>query len=199
MDRETQVANEFQALRALCDEAIPRLERHRIVEYLTRHAFFEPEHQVVFQSMLALFSRGPITLEQLHVHLNNRGFPDTDVDKYFQAEPAGSGLEEPSNFVPEQAAEGRSSSKLLAISFVSIAAIVVALLFYGGPLRRFARESLMQRVASGHYEILCPRGDLPQQAMMKFATQREPLFAALEKKLGDAASNLTIRVVLDPE
>jgi hypothetical protein len=92
----------------------------------------------------------------------------------------------------------RGSSKPLAIFSLGIAAAAVALLFFGGTLRRFVRESLMQRVTSAHYEILCPPDALSQEAMTSFATQREPLFTALDKKLGDADSNLEIRVVFDP-
>jgi hypothetical protein len=84
MDRETQFATELQSLRALCDEAAPREERHRLLQSLSQHAFIEPEHQVVFESIRALFPRGPISVAQLRVHLNNRGFPDTDVESYFQ-------------------------------------------------------------------------------------------------------------------
>jgi hypothetical protein len=84
MDRETKSATELQALRVLCDEAAPREERQRLMQSLSHHAFIEPEHQVVFESICALFPRGPISAAQLRVHLNNRGFPDTDVEKYFQ-------------------------------------------------------------------------------------------------------------------
>lgn len=98
----------------------------------------------------------------------------------------------------EKAKSERGSSKPLAIFSLSIAAIVVALLFYGGTLRRFVRESLMQRVTSAHYEILCPPRTLSQEAMTEFATQREPLFTSLDKKLGDAGSNLEIRIIFDP-
>ena len=84
MDRETQFATEVQALRALCDEAAPREDRQRLLQSLSPRAFIEPEHQVIFESIRALFPRGPISAAQLRVHLNNRGFPDTDVEKYFQ-------------------------------------------------------------------------------------------------------------------
>ncbi len=57
----------------------------------------------------------------------------------------------------------RGFSKPLAIFSLSIAAIAVALLFFGGTIRRFVRESLMQRVTSAHYEILCPPGALSQR------------------------------------
>jgi hypothetical protein len=97
-----------------------------------------------------------------------------------------------------KAVSERGFPKPLVIFTVSITAIVVALLFFGGTLRRFVRESLMQRVTSAHYEILCPPGALSQRAITEFATQREPLFTALDEKLGDADSNTEIRIVFDP-
>jgi hypothetical protein len=98
----------------------------------------------------------------------------------------------------EQSHSERGFSKLFALLIV-MAAILFALLLYGGNVRRFVRESLMQRVTSSHYEILCPPGALSQATMTQFATQREPLFAALDKKLRDAASNSEIRVIFDPK
>jgi len=56
----------------------------------------------------------------------------------------------------------------------------------------------MQSVTSSHYQILCPPGALSQDAMTEFAVQREPLFTSLDKKLRDAASNLEIRIIFDP-
>ena len=84
MDHEKQIAAELKALRTLCDEAIARNLRQNLIQSLDTHAFSEPEHQVVFESIQALLPRGPISEAQLRVHLNNRGFPDTDVEKYFQ-------------------------------------------------------------------------------------------------------------------
>ena len=92
----------------------------------------------------------------------------------------------------------RGFSKPLAVFFLSIAAIVVAILFFGGNLRRFVREFLMQSVTSSHYEILCPPGALSQGAMKEFAILREPLFTALDKKLHDVDSNAEIRIIFDP-
>jgi hypothetical protein len=90
-------------------------------------------------------------------------------------------------------------SKALVIVVIPIVAIAGALFAYGGVLRRLVRESLMQRVTSAHYEILCPTGALTQDAMKDFATHREALFAALDKKLSDADSNKEIRIVFDTE
>jgi hypothetical protein len=88
MDRETQFATELQTLRTLCDEAAPHGERQRLIQFFTENTFIKPEHQVVFESIRALFPRGPISAAQLRVHLNNRGFPTTDVEKYFQPAPS---------------------------------------------------------------------------------------------------------------
>ncbi len=87
MDREPQFADELQALRTLCDEAATGEERQRLLRSLEKYSFIEPEHQVVFESVRALLVRGPVRLEQLRVHLNNRGFPDTDAEKYFHPGP----------------------------------------------------------------------------------------------------------------
>jgi hypothetical protein len=92
----------------------------------------------------------------------------------------------------------RGFGRPLTLLTLALAATILALFFYGSSLRRFVRESLMQRVTSTHYEVLCPPGDLSQEAMTEFATRRELLFTALDKKVGDAASNVEIRVIFDP-
>jgi hypothetical protein len=86
MDRQAQSANDFRALCALCDASRPTEDRQKLLQSLTEHGFIEPEHQVVFDSISVLLARGPISLPQLRIHLNNRGFPDTDAEKYFAPE-----------------------------------------------------------------------------------------------------------------
>src|SRR4030088_1563247 len=83
-----------------------------------------------------------------------------------------------------------------ALACVALALIVIV---FARPLRRYVRESLMQRVTSAHYQVLCPPGALSQEAMMQFATQREMLFVALNRTLNDAASNSEIQVIFDPD
>jgi hypothetical protein len=78
---------ELQILRTLCDESTPRELRSRVIESYTHHTFTDPEHQVVFESICALFPRGAITAPRLMVHLTNRGFPDIEVAKYCPAAP----------------------------------------------------------------------------------------------------------------
>jgi hypothetical protein len=97
------------------------------------------------------------------------------------------------------ASSERNFSKPLVIFSLTVAGFAVALLIFGTTIRRFFRESLMQRVTSAHYEILCPTGSLLQETMMDFATRRETVFTNLDKRLGDADSNMDIRIIFDPD
>ena len=74
--------NGLTFLRSLCDETTPRELRLQLIESRARHIFSEPEYQVVFESIQALISRGPISAARLGVHLTRRGFPDIDVENY---------------------------------------------------------------------------------------------------------------------
>jgi hypothetical protein len=84
MHEKGQFDADLRALRELCDESIPRERRQRLVQSLALRAFAEPEHQVVFESIRALLFRGSISIPRLRLHLNNRGFCDTNVETYFQ-------------------------------------------------------------------------------------------------------------------
>ena len=83
MDRTTNTADDLQLLRKICDESLSQEQRFALVQSLQNHAFSDGEHQVVFESIRFLFSRGPVSPARLAVHLNNRGFPDVSVEKYF--------------------------------------------------------------------------------------------------------------------
>jgi len=85
MDPLAQSTAELHVLRTLCDESAARERRLELAESLRNHVFLDSEHQVVFESICFLFPRGPISAERLAVHLNNRGFPDVDLGKYFPA------------------------------------------------------------------------------------------------------------------
>jgi hypothetical protein len=89
MNRKTHFATELETLRSLCDASIPRQERLKRMQTLSPRDFTEPEHQVAFESIRALLSSGEVSVARLNVHLNNRGFPCTQVEKYFQPAPDG--------------------------------------------------------------------------------------------------------------
>jgi hypothetical protein len=90
-------------------------------------------------------------------------------------------------------------SRPLVIFFLGVAAIVVALLFFGQLLRQFVRDSLMQHSASAHYEILYPARAISPAIMNPFAQRRESLFADLDKKIGEAGSGARIRIVFETD
>jgi hypothetical protein len=83
MDRVTTSENELQLLRNLCDESALRERRLEILQLLDGRDFQDPDHQVVFESIRFLFSRGGVSAARLAMHLNNRGFPDIALEKYF--------------------------------------------------------------------------------------------------------------------
>ena len=83
MDHSTGSENEIESLRMLCDGRTTQASRVELLVSLKSHPFLNHEHEVVFESICFLLPRGPILRERLTVHLNNRGFPDIDLDKYF--------------------------------------------------------------------------------------------------------------------
>jgi len=74
---------ELRLLRSLCDEKFPREQRGELMRSLSPKFFAEPEHQVVFEAIRALLPAGPLTEARLSISLTKRGFPDTDVARYF--------------------------------------------------------------------------------------------------------------------
>lgn len=85
MDRTKQIAGELQILRTICNEAESQEGRWELLRSYGKHQFADPEHHVVFESIHRLFERGSISAARLAVHLNNRGFPDIDIARYFPA------------------------------------------------------------------------------------------------------------------
>jgi hypothetical protein len=80
---ETQLAEELLVLRRLCDETVDRGERVQLMDSVRGDFFAAPEHAIVFESICSLLPLGPMSVARLRVHLTRRGFPDTDVEKYF--------------------------------------------------------------------------------------------------------------------
>ncbi len=72
-------------LRKICDDSLSQEQRFALMQSLQNHIFSNAEHQVVFESIRFLFSRGPVSPVRLAVHLNNRGFPDISIEDYFPA------------------------------------------------------------------------------------------------------------------
>jgi hypothetical protein len=85
MNREGQLAAEVQLLGTLCNGTGVREQRDELANILGRYAFLEPEHEIVFGSIRSLLVHDRLSKPSLAVHLNNRGFPDVDLEKYCAA------------------------------------------------------------------------------------------------------------------
>src|SRR6266404_5471595 len=85
MDRVPQLAAGVQGLGLLCNREDPRDVRAELVHVLEHYAFLEPEHQIVFESIRSLLLHDRLSKASLAVHVNNRGFPDVDLEKYCAA------------------------------------------------------------------------------------------------------------------
>jgi len=85
MDRTGLLLAEFQILGTLCTQAGTVEQRNELAHTLDRYAFLEPEHQIVFGSIRALLLHDRLSNANLAVHLNNRGFPDVDLEQYCAA------------------------------------------------------------------------------------------------------------------
>src|SRR6266481_1391447 len=85
MNRVAQLTTEVQVLGTLCNREDPQDLRAEMLRVLEHYAFLEPEHQIVFESIRALLIHDRLSKARLAVHLNNRGFPDVDLEKYCAA------------------------------------------------------------------------------------------------------------------
>jgi hypothetical protein len=83
MNRVAQLTAEFQILGTLCNPEVPLDLRAELAHVLEHYAFLEPEHQIVFESIRSLLLHDRPSKASLAVHLNNRGFPDVDLEKYY--------------------------------------------------------------------------------------------------------------------
>jgi hypothetical protein len=202
MDRAANPDDELQMLRILCGESTSREQQLEILRSLRDLVFRDPEHQVVLESVRILCLRDALSADRLAVHLNNRGFPDVILEKYFTSAPTNGAAKEnaaPDKIMPGKNASQSGFSKSSAAVVLVLAALCAMLSFFARPVRRLIRESFMQRVTSAHYEILCPPGTMKPEAMRDFAAQREPLFTTLNQRLNGVASNAEIRIIFYPD
>jgi hypothetical protein len=85
MNRAAILSAEIQILGTLCTQAGTVEQRNELAHTLDGYAFLEPEHQIVFGSIRSLLPHDRLSNSNLAVHLNNRGFPDVDLEQYCAA------------------------------------------------------------------------------------------------------------------
>ena len=84
-----------------------------------------------------------------------------------------------------------------AATALVVALLAGALLIGGAPARRAWRQSRMQRAASAHYLVMASPRLASSQALERFASGREAVFAPLDSKLGARASDARIKIIFD--
>jgi hypothetical protein len=83
--QERTIAVERQLLAALCQGLLDQGRREELLRRLENHAFALPDHEVVFQALRKLSPIKPERLkETLAVTVTRMGFPDADLDIYFE-------------------------------------------------------------------------------------------------------------------
>lgn len=76
--------DELEILRALSTRRLQGRARAEAFEILAGYSFVEPIHQVIFDALREIPAENPQVLrEQLAVRLNNKGFPDLDLESFF--------------------------------------------------------------------------------------------------------------------
>ncbi len=85
MDRVAVLQAEVQILGTLCNQAGTSEQRTELIQTLHQYTFLDSEHQILFESIRSLLPRDRLSNVRLAVHLNNRGFPDVDLEKYCAA------------------------------------------------------------------------------------------------------------------
>ncbi len=83
--RATKVGAERTVLRAMCVGALGRTVWREGVDLLANYRFADNVHQLIFDAMREIQTDDPrIIRELLPARLNNKGFPDLDLETYFQ-------------------------------------------------------------------------------------------------------------------
>jgi len=81
----TKAEAERTVLRAMCVGALGRTVWREGVDLLADYRFADNVHQLIFEAMREIQTDDPLIIrELLPARLNNKGFPDLDLETYFQ-------------------------------------------------------------------------------------------------------------------
>lgn len=83
--RGTKLEVERSVLCAMCVGALERTVWREGVDLLADYRFADNAHQLIFDTLREIQTDDPLIIrELLPARLNNKGFPDLDVEIYFQ-------------------------------------------------------------------------------------------------------------------
>ena len=86
--RDARIAAERRLLAALCQGSIAADARGEVLQRLSRHAFGDPEHELIFRALAKIPSGdAEFVRAALGLRLTRAGFPDFDLEPFFDAPP----------------------------------------------------------------------------------------------------------------
>jgi hypothetical protein len=89
-ERDKRVEGERRLLAAVCQNTLDAAGRFDVMQRLAECALIDPEHEVIFRALTKMAAGDPErTRMELAVRITRLGFPDFDVDPFFNIAPAG--------------------------------------------------------------------------------------------------------------
>jgi len=86
--RDARIAVERRLLAALCQGSIAADARGEVMQRLSKHAFSDPEHELIFRALAKIPSGdAEFVRAALGLRLTRAGFPDFDLASFFDAAP----------------------------------------------------------------------------------------------------------------
>jgi hypothetical protein len=88
-DRDKRIAAERRLLAAVCQNTLDAAARFDVMQRLAECALADPEHEVIFRALTRMPAGDPErTRIDLGVRMTRMGFPDFDLDPFFNIAPA---------------------------------------------------------------------------------------------------------------
>jgi len=86
--RDARIAAERRLLAALCQGSIAADARGEVVQRLSKHAFGDPEHELIFRALAKIPSGdAEFVRAALGLRLTRAGFPEFDLVPFFDSAP----------------------------------------------------------------------------------------------------------------
>ena len=88
-DRDKRIAAERRLLAAVCQNTLDAAARFEVMQRLAECALADPEDEVIFRALTKLPAGDPErTRMELGARITRLGFPDFDLDPFFNIAPA---------------------------------------------------------------------------------------------------------------
>jgi hypothetical protein len=89
-DRDKRIGAERRLLAAVCQNTLDSAARFAVMQRLAECSLADPEDEVIFRALTKMSATDPErTRSDLGVRITRMGFPDFDLDPFFNIAPAG--------------------------------------------------------------------------------------------------------------